>query len=172
VSWRFRPLVAADLPELLVLQERGAVLGLAEVFDQAAHPFPRDDVLDRWSRELDDESVAAYVATDGDDRIVGFAARREDELLHFGTAVATWGSGLAAWLHDELVATFPAELVRLRLWVFADNHRGRRFYRRLGWSPTGRETRSGFAPYPLLLEHALDRGSGQGDESARPDGSG
>jgi hypothetical protein len=28
-------------------------------------------------------------------RIVGFAATRDNELFHFGTAVETWGTGLA-----------------------------------------------------------------------------
>jgi hypothetical protein len=49
----------------------------------------------------------------------GFAARREDELLHFGTAVEWWGSGLATWLHDQLLATYAEDVRRIWLRVFA-----------------------------------------------------
>ena len=153
----FRPMVAADLPELVVVQERGAVAGLADVFPQDSHPFPRARILSRWREELGDPGIAAVVAVDVRGPIVGVAARRSDELLHFGTAVETWGSGLASWLHDELVATYPPELPRLRLRVFEENRRARRFYEKLGWAPTGHESRSTFAPYPVLLEYVFDR---------------
>ncbi len=157
MQWSFRPMVVADLPELLPLQRRGAVVGLADVFPQDTHPFPADIVEQRWRAELVDPTVAAYVATDLEARLVGFAARRADEILHFGTALDTWGSGLAAWMHDALVATYPPDVTRVRLWVFADNGRGRRFYEKLGWQPTGERSRTSFAPHPELLEYTFDR---------------
>ena len=153
----FRPMVAADLPDLVAVQERGAVAGLADVFPQDSHPFPRARIQSRWREELGDRGIAAFVAVDVRGRIMGFAARRSDELLHFGTAVETWGSGLASWLHDELVATYPPELPRLRLRVFEANRRARRFYEKLGWAPTGQESRSTFPPYPVLLQYVFDR---------------
>ena len=91
--------------------------------------------------------------------IVGFAATRGEELLHFGTAVETWGSGLAAWLHDAVVATYPSVTGPLRLRVFAENRRARRFYEKLGWLATGRESRTSFPPHPVLVEYALARPS-------------
>jgi RimJ/RimL family protein N-acetyltransferase len=69
--------------------------------------------------------------------------------------VETWGSGLAAWLHDALVATYPADADRLTLRVFADNGRARRFYKKLGWQPTDSESRSPFPPHPILVEYTL-----------------
>ena len=42
------------------------------------------------------------------------------------------GSGLAAWLHDALLATFPPDVALVRLRVFAGNARGRRLYEKLG----------------------------------------
>jgi hypothetical protein len=97
VAWSFRPMSVADLPDLMPLQERGAVAGLAGVFPQETHPFPREAIRDRWREELEDPHIAAYVATAGAScRLVAFAARRGDEPRHFGTAVETWGSGLAA----------------------------------------------------------------------------
>jgi GNAT superfamily N-acetyltransferase len=149
-------MAVADLPDLVVLQERGAVVGLAQVFPQETHPFPRDDVRRRWADELRDPAVAAYVATGPDGGLVGFAARRGDELLHFGTALETWGSGLAVWLHDALLTTFPPGTAVVRLHVFAGNARGRRFYEKLGWRATGGTSRTSFPPHPPLLEYELD----------------
>lgn len=91
-TWSVRRMDAADLPEVLDVQHPGALLGLADDFDQSRHPFPLDEIRDRWADELEDGSVAAYVATGLDGRLLGFAARRGDELLHFGTAPETWGS--------------------------------------------------------------------------------
>jgi RimJ/RimL family protein N-acetyltransferase len=143
--------------ELVAVQERGAVLGLADVFPQDEQPFPTAVIERRWREELADAGIAAYVAVDADERVVGFCARRDDEVLHFGTAPETWGSGLATWMHDALLETFPADLARLRLRVFEGNGRGRRFYEKLGWRATGEVSRSTFAPYPVLLEYAVDR---------------
>jgi len=39
-------MVVADLPDLMPLQERGAVAGLAHVFPQETHPFPQEAVRD------------------------------------------------------------------------------------------------------------------------------
>jgi RimJ/RimL family protein N-acetyltransferase len=157
MEWSFRPLESAHLAELLVVQERGAVAGLSTVFPQDRYPFPREVVRERWEHELEDPAVAAYVATAPDERLVGFAARRADEILHFGTALETWGSGLATWLHDALIATYPPDVLKVRLRVFAGNGRARRFYEKLGWEATGAESRTSFPPHPPLLEYRLDR---------------
>jgi RimJ/RimL family protein N-acetyltransferase len=153
----FRPATRADLPELVTVQEAGSVAAIAHIFPQATHPFPREAILQRWATELDDPSINVYVATDEAGQITGFAARRDDELLHFGTAVSTWGTGLARELHDALIATYPDELERIWLRVFAENHRARRFWAKLGWQPTGQESRSSFAPNPVLLEYEFHR---------------
>ena len=157
MRWSLRRMTPADLPELLDGQHRGAVLGLADVFDQAGYPFPLDEIRDRWLAELGDPSIAAYVVTGDDGRVLGFAARRDDELLHFGTAPETWGSGLATWLHDAMLATFPPEVERLRLWVFAGNGRGRRLYEKLGWTATGEQRRTSYPPHPVLLGYGRRR---------------
>jgi RimJ/RimL family protein N-acetyltransferase len=128
MKWSFRPMEYADLAQLMVVQERGAVAGLSTVFPQETHPFPRETIRDRWEHELEDPAIAAYVTTSPDERLVGFAARRAVEVLHFGTELETWGSGLATWLHDALLTTYPPEVSRVRLRDFAGNHRARRFY--------------------------------------------
>lgn len=151
----FRPATEPDLVELVGMQEAAAVVALAHVFPQDTHPFPREAVLERWRAELQDPDVAVYVSTDHADRITGFAARRHDELLHFGTAITTWGTGLASALHDALVATYPPGLSRIWLRVFEQNRRGRRFWEKHGWTSTGRTSRSPFAPHPVLVEYEL-----------------
>ena len=138
------------------------MLALADVFPQAEHPFPVEEIQQRWTEELQDRSIAAYVVIDADGRVLGFAARRDDELLHFGTAPEMWGSGLATWLHDALLATFPPEVARVRLWVFAGNARGRRLYQKLGWTATGEERRTSYPPHPVLVEYECDRSGRQG----------
>jgi RimJ/RimL family protein N-acetyltransferase len=154
----FRPAVQADLTALVALQEAGAVAALAHVFPQDRYPFPREAILERWTAELQEPTISVYMSTDqAAGRVNGFAARRDDELLHFGTAVSTWGTGLASALHDALVDTFPQDLDRIWLRVFDENHRARRFWAKLGWQPTGKVSRSPFAPHPVLVEYELYR---------------
>lgn len=79
--------------------------------------------------------------------------------MHFGTAVRTWGTGLARRAHEEMVD----ELRRaghLRPWLrcLEDNHRAVRFYTRLGWIPTDETSLSPYAPWPTLRTFTLDLG--------------
>jgi RimJ/RimL family protein N-acetyltransferase len=145
-----------DLPELIAVQEAGAVAGLSNIFPQELYPFPRARVLARWAAELEDGKTKVFVCTDDLGVITGFAAICGDELLHFGTAVETWGTGLAAELHDSVLAAFPATIGRARLRVYAENRRARRFYEKLGWTATGEVSRSTFPPHAELLEYARD----------------
>src|SRR6478752_1319644 len=50
--------------------------------------------VDDVAKIVDDEHDV-YVAVDEAGAIVGFAATRDDEVVHFGTALATWGTGVA-----------------------------------------------------------------------------
>ncbi len=122
--------------------------------DRAAVP-PREEIAHRWLAELADPATHVYVCTDDGDSVTGFAAMRDDELLHFGTAPRTWGTGLASYLHDAVLATFVEScvgpLVRLR--VFTANVRARRFYAKHGWWQTGERRRTSFPPHPELLHY-------------------
>jgi len=151
-----RAAVLSDLPALVDLQEAGAVRALAHIFAQDTHPFPKAVVLLRWAAELADPAIEVYVVEDNR-RIAGFAAIRGPELLHFGTAVATWGSGLAKTAHDQVIARIAATgATSARLRVFTENHRARRFYEKQGWRATGRFTRTSFPPHPVLEDYELD----------------
>ena len=145
----------ADVPEVLAVQEPGAVLSLGDVFPQDTHPFPADDIGQRWRQEIADPRKDCYVVLHHG-TVAGFAAIRGDEFLHFGTAVEHWGTGLAQAAHDAVLDVMRTHGVR-RAWlrVFTGNGRGRRFYEKLGWQPTGDVSRTSFAPHPELLRYEL-----------------
>ena len=138
------------------VQQSGALHALTHIFPQGAHPFPRAEIQSRWASEIADPNTEVYVVEHDAGQIVGFAAIRDNELLHFGTAVETWGSGLAAEVHGQLVERLAAAgALRARLRVFVDNHRARRFYEKMGWRCTDRLSRTSFPPHPVLVEYEL-----------------
>ena len=151
-----RPMTDDDLPSVIDVQQLGAVLALAHIFPQDEYPFPREVILTRWRDEIADPRIEACVAVDDEGAIVGFAATRGPELLHFGTAVTTWGSGAARELHDAVVLPLVGRGDRPTLYVFSENQRARRFYEKLRWRATGRTKPGDFPPHPLLVEYALD----------------
>lgn len=147
----------ADLEALVDVQQEGAVRGLGHIFPQDLHPFPRAELLARWRAEVEDPETEVYVWGDDSGLVVGFAASRGGELLHFGTKVSTWGSGLAEQVHDALLArmcrTTSPDVSQLRLRVFEENRRARRFYEKLGWTETEIRTMTSFPPHPVLVEY-------------------
>jgi RimJ/RimL family protein N-acetyltransferase len=156
-TMRLRWATPADLEILVEVQREGAVQALGHIFPQATYPFPRDEVLARWAEEIADPAINVYVIETDAGNIGGFAASRGNELLHFGTAVQTWGSGLAVEAHNEILQRLAAAgVVRCWLRVFQDNHRAIRFYEKLGWRATAKLTRSAFAPHPVLVEYERD----------------
>jgi RimJ/RimL family protein N-acetyltransferase len=154
-----RAMTAADVPDVLDVQEPGAVLGLSDVFPQDAYPFPRDDVGQRWLQEIAAPGIDCYVVL-LDGAVVGFAAIRGNEFLHFGTAVEHWGTGIAQTAHDAVLDRMRSRGVQ-RAWlrVFTGNGRGRRFYEKFGWHPTGERAQSSYPPHAELLryERTVDR---------------
>ena len=146
-----RDMRVADVPAVLAVQEPAAVAGLSDVFPQDRYPFPREEIAARWRAEIADPAVTCFVI-EHEGRVAGFAAARGDEVLHFGTALASWGSGLATTAHDELVERMRASgVVRPRLFVYAGNARGRRFWEKHGWVPRGEALRGSFPPHADLL---------------------
>ncbi len=99
------PLALEDLDALMAVQRDGAIAGHGHIFPQETHPFPEQWVLDQWKRELADPGVDCFVIKDAAAKVAGFAATRAEELLHFGTALSTWGTGLADLAHTELLDT-------------------------------------------------------------------
>lgn len=146
-----RPMTVDDVSAVVAGQGPAAVVGLADVFPQHTHPFPADEVTARWRREVVDPAVDCYVI-EADDAVAGFAAVRGAEFLHFGVDLAHWGTGLAGRAHDEVLDLLRSRGVEVAwLRVFTGNARGRRFYERRGWVPTGERSRTSFPPHPELL---------------------
>lgn len=65
-----RAMTAAHVPNVLDVQEPGAVRGLAGVFPQDAHPFPREEVAQRWLQEIEVPDIDCYVIL-VDDAVAG-----------------------------------------------------------------------------------------------------
>ena len=143
------------MPAVVAIQEPAAVAGLSEVFPQDRYPFPREEIAARWRDEVADPDIECFVVEEAG-RVAGFAALHGREVLHFGAALDTWGSGLATAAHDELVERLGAcGVVRPALCVYAGNARGRRFWEKHGWRPTGEVLRGSFPPYAELLAYEL-----------------
>ncbi len=150
-----RAMTHDDLDALLDLQREGAVAGLAHLFPQDEYPFPTAQVRSRWTTEIDDPRTCCWVVVENG-RLAGFAATQGQEFLHFGTALDTWGSGLAGRAHDAVLhhlreAGYPLATLR----VFEENRRAIRFYERRGWLATARTTRTTFPPFPVLRHYEL-----------------
>jgi diamine N-acetyltransferase len=144
-----------DLDDVLVLQREAAVAALGHIFPQDEHPFPSDEVRARWSNEIESSEVDCFVVLGLQGEVAGFAATRGNELLHFGTAIRTWGYGLAERAHDAIVEHLGNEgFAEGCLRVFEENHRARRFYERRAWLATGERSRTSFAPHPVLVHYA------------------
>jgi RimJ/RimL family protein N-acetyltransferase len=146
-----RTATRADLEAIMDVQQEGSIRALSGIFPQDEYPFPRAELTDRWAREIDDPAVRVLVILQ-DGAVAGFAALTHDQLLHFGTATRTWGTGLARTAHDEIIGLLDGTA---RLWVLAGNHRARRFYEKVGWRPTGRSVPDDFPPHPELMEYQL-----------------
>lgn len=150
-------MTTADLNLLLPIQREAAQVAFGPAFPQDEFPFPTEAIRHRWKRELADPDIECFVIVDPHRPVAGFAAVKGQQFLHFGTALGSWGSGLADAAHAEVLAYWRAEGYR-RGWlrVLEQNLRARRFYERRGWQPTGDRERSSFAPFPLLLTYEVD----------------
>lgn len=154
-----RPAAPTDVDALLELERAGSLTGLAHVFPPERYPFPVEQIRARWTQELADPATDVFVAVSGDE-VVGYAATRGAQVLHFGTAVPTWGSGLAATVHEEVLEHLAAHghsTVWLR--VLELNLRAIRFYERRGWVPTDAVDRLEFPPYPVVRRFELSLGA-------------
>jgi RimJ/RimL family protein N-acetyltransferase len=158
-----REMTVDDLDRVVEVQREAAVVALAHIFPQDRHPFPTERVRARWAAEIADPAIDCFVVVAPDGGVGGFAATHDEEFMHFGTALAAWGSGLAGQAHDAVLAHMR-DRGRSRAWlrVLEENHRARRFYERRGWTPLAERSASPHAPYPALVHYERDLG---GDHS-------
>ncbi|WP_246850984.1 GNAT family N-acetyltransferase [Nocardioides xinjiangensis] len=143
---------AQDVPVVVEVQQPAAAVGLAKVFPQDRFPFPCEAVARRWADDIATLGIDCFVV-EQDGAVVGFAAVRADELMHFGIALERWGTGAAQDAHDAVLDRMSGQGVTR---VATSLHRQRtlrRFYERLGWTPTGERSHSTFPPYAELLRY-------------------
>lgn len=142
----WRRATGADAAALRDLERAASNAGLGHVFGDLA--YPDDDVLARWALVLEDPEVVTEVVEDADG-LVAFAAHDGTSLRHLGVRPDAWGRGLGREGIARAVAAGSS-----RLWVLAQNHRARRLYDSLGWSPTGASGECPWPPHPVELEYA------------------
>lgn len=114
-----RPLPAAELARV---HGDSATVAYAHIFTA---PFPFDEARARWGAHTGEIWLA-----ERDGELVGFAAATGPELDALYVLPDESGAGLGSRLlgqHEHVD----------RLWVLADNRRGRDFYARRGWSHCG-----------------------------------
>jgi putative acetyltransferase len=146
-----RAATPADVEAIMDVQQVGSIRALSGIFPQDRYPFPRAELTTRWTDEIADPTIRVMVIL-RHGRVAGYAAVKDDQLLHFGTATSTWGTGLAAAAHAEIIELLGGHG---RLWVLAGNHRARRFYEKMGWQATGKSAPDDFPPHPELMEYHL-----------------
>jgi GNAT superfamily N-acetyltransferase len=140
----------ADEAELLMrIQREAAVAAFAHVFPPERYPFPDAGVVAQWTEALADADVEIYVAEiEGEPAAsvgVGHGFLRTLYVLP-----AHQGSGLGSSLHDHALERLRAlGFSEAKLWTLEENHAGRCFYERRGWSLNGETREVPFPPNPL-----------------------
>jgi len=124
---------AADLDPIVAVNRAAATEAYRPIFGDAA--YPEDGVRRRYTRLLAEPDVTVLVA-ERDGQAVGYAAARPGLLEALYVLPAEWGGGIAGRLYDEIAGVAGPGAT---LWVLRDNVRGRRFWERRGWQPTGEE---------------------------------
>jgi GNAT superfamily N-acetyltransferase len=124
---RHRSAGTEDLTAIVAINRAAATTAYAAIFGEA--PYPEEGVRRRYTRLLGDPDVSVFIV---DGR--GYAAARPGHLEALYVVPDAWGAGVADELYAQVarVAGRPATL-----WVLEANERGRRFWERRGWRPTG-----------------------------------
>jgi GNAT superfamily N-acetyltransferase len=143
---RHRSAGAEDLDAIVAINRASAIAAYAAIFGDA--PYPEDAVRRRYTQLLGDPDVAVFIAGD-----VGYAAARPGHVEALYVVPGAWGSDVAGELYGQVaaVAGRPATL-----WVLEANERGRRFWERRGWRPTGVRDETKVTE----LQYAIDDDSG------------
>jgi GNAT superfamily N-acetyltransferase len=122
-----------DLDAVVALNRAAATHAYAEIFGDA--PYPEANVRRRYERLLADPEAQVFLIEG-----LGYAAARPGRLEALYVVPEAWGSGIADLLYERSAAVAGTDAT---LWVLRDNLRGRRFWERRGWTPTGEEDTTG-----------------------------
>jgi GNAT superfamily N-acetyltransferase len=123
-----------DLEAIVGVNRASATAAYASIF--GGTPFPEQGIRSRYTALLRD---AVIVLAERDGRALGYAAARPGRLEALYVVPEAWGSGLADRLYERAAEVAGPDAT---LWVLRDNARGRRFWERRGWAPTGEEDTS------------------------------
>lgn len=151
----FRQAGEDDLVALAELERDANRAALGHVFPPERFPFPFDDVLARWRLVLDDPAAVVLVAEEGEsDRLAAYVAYDDDTLRHLAVHPDAWSRGLAtAAIETALHAMDLRGSTAASLWVLEHNHRARRLYEFLGWTPTDDVREAPWPPHPVEMRY-------------------
>ncbi len=143
---------SVDAETLLEIQRAASAAGLGHIFPPALHPFPAEEVLERW-RSFGGRVLLAEDGSNG----IGLAALEDCWLQGLYVLPNFWGEGVAPRLHDAALAGLrDAGCTEARLWVLEHNERARRFYERRGWRLNEGRRVVPFPPNPVDVSYTLD----------------
>ena len=151
----FREATESDLLALTELERDANLVALGHVFPPESYPFPFGDVLARWRLVYDDPATAVLVSDRPDGRgLAAFAAFDVAWLRHLAVHPDHWGQGVATAAVDAALDAMRRHGTRAAsLWVLEDNHRARRLYEHLGWSPTDEVQHAPWPPHPVEVRY-------------------
>ena len=152
---RLRDGVVGDAALAAAIQEHASVAGLAHIFPPERYPYPRAEIRERWEGLLGAGEHRVLVA-ERDGEAVGVLAVRSGWLDGLYVAPESWGTGVAAALHDAgLEQLRSLGETACRLWVLEENTRARRFYERRGWELDGTTRVVPYPPRPLDVGYTI-----------------
>jgi GNAT superfamily N-acetyltransferase len=134
---------------LLRIQRDAAVAAFAHVFPPDRYPFPDHGVQGDWQRALEDPDIEIYVA-EVDGEPAGSVGVGHGFLRTLYVLPEHQGTGVGSALHDHALDRLRAlGCSEAKLWTLEENHAGRHFYERRGWSLNGETREVPFPPNPL-----------------------
>lgn len=139
--------------ELLTDLERSASLArLSHIFPPDEHPYPTDEVCQRWREVLNDRGRLTLVAEVGG-RPAGYCCYGRQTIHHLGVAADFQRHGLGGVLLEAAEDELFADLVtaEIGLWVLEANAVARSFYAGRGWAESGATRTAEFPPYPAEI---------------------
>ena len=144
---RIRPAGQGDAAVLAAIHLETAIVAYAGLFPPDAPPPPLAELTDLWAARIeaaDDDARARslVLVAESDDGAVGVVAVAPEppgdaRLLGFYVRPEAWDAGHGRALHAAVLSLVTGHADALHAWVLEGNERGRRWYHRHGYRPTG-----------------------------------
>ena len=142
-----RPAVASDGPAIGDVHAESWLAAYTEIFDHEFLVAAAESRRTGWPNLVElllvSPNVLLVGELEGTVAAFGHAAPSDEpgtiEVCGFYAHPAAWGSGLATVLMTRLLAKVVSEFDSVTLWTFRDAAQAHRFYRKAGYTLTGRE---------------------------------